>query len=137
MDPRHLTFELTETGLMQDTQKTMSTLHELKDMGAQIAIDDFGTGYSSLSYLRSFPIDELKIDQSFVQDIDGGPGDAIVSAVIAIGKSLKHRVVAEGIETPEQLAFLQSRDCAEGQGYYFCRPVAAGAFAELYKACLQ
>jgi diguanylate cyclase (GGDEF)-like protein len=137
MDPRHLTFELTETGLMQDTQKTMSTLHELKDMGAQIAIDDFGTGYSSLSYLRSFPIDELKIDQSFVQDIDGGPGDAIVSAVIAIGKSLKHRVVAEGIETPEQLAFLQSRDCAEGQGYYFCRPVAADAFAELYKACLQ
>lgn len=131
LDPQHLTFELTESGMMHDTQQTMETLHALKDLGAQIAIDDFGTGYSSLSYLRSFPIDELKIDQSFVQDIDGDTGDAIVSAVIAIGKSLKQRVVAEGIETREQLAFLQSQHCAEGQGYYFGHPVAAGEFAAL------
>ncbi len=131
LDPHHLTFELTESGMMQDTQQTMETLNALKDLGIQIAIDDFGTGYSSLSYLRSFPIDELKIDQSFVQAIDGDTGEAIVSAVIAIGKSLKQRVVAEGIETQKQLAFLQSQNCVEGQGYYLGRPVAAEEFAAL------
>ena len=110
----------------------MAILHALKDLGVQIAIDDFGTGYSSLSYLRRFPIDTLKIDQSFVQDIDGDAGEAIVSAIIAMGKSLKQRVVAEGIETRQQLAFLQSHHCAEGQGYYFSRPVAAEEFATLF-----
>ena len=131
LDPHHLTFELTESGMMQDTQQTMETLQALKDLGVKIAIDDFGTGYSSLSYLRSFPIDEIKIDRSFVQAINGDAGDAIVSAVIAIGKSLKQRVVAEGVETSQQLAFLQFQHCAEGQGYYFGRPVTAGEFATL------
>lgn len=131
LDPHHLTLELTETGMMQDTQQTMDILQTLKDLGVKIAIDDFGTGYSSLSYLRSFPIDELKIDQSFVQAIDSDEGDAIVSAVIAIGKSLKQQVVAEGIETNKQLAFLQSRHCAEGQGYYFGCPVPAEGFTAL------
>lgn len=131
LDPHHLTFELTESGMMQDTQQTMETLQALKGLGVKIAIDDFGTGYSSLSYLRRFPIDEIKIDRSFVQAIDGDAGDAIVSAVIAIGKSLKQRVVAEGVETSQQLAFLQSQHCAEGQGYYFGRPVTAGEFATL------
>ncbi|MFO7569126.1 MAG: EAL domain-containing protein [Smithellaceae bacterium] len=131
LDPRHLTFELTESAMMQNTQQTMETLQDLKDLGIKIAIDDFGTGYSSLSYLRSFPIDEIKIDQSFVQDIDGDTGNTIVSAVIAIGKSLKQRVVAEGIETQKQLSFLQARHCAEGQGYYFGRPVTAKEFTSM------
>lgn len=140
LDPHRLEFELTESGLMQDTQQTTEILHELKDLGVKIAIDDFGTGYSSLSYLWRFPIDVLKIDQSFVQALEGNggnrsdvgeAGEAIVSAVIAMGKSLKQRVVAEGIETEKQLAFLQSHRCAEGQGYYFGRPVTAKKFAIL------
>jgi len=122
---------------MQDTETTMAVLHALKDLGVRIAVDDFGTGYSSLSYLRRFPIDTLKIDQSFVQDIDGDTGEAIVSAVIAMGMSLKQRVVAEGIETREQLAFLQSHHCAEGQGYYFSRPVVAEELARLLAAGRQ
>lgn len=130
-DPCHLEFEMTESGLMQDTKQTMTILHTLKNLGVQIAVDDFGTGYSSLSYLRQFPINTLKIDQSFVQDINGDTGEAIVTAIIAMGTSLKQRVVAEGIETKQQLAFLQSHNCAEGQGYYFGRPVAAGKFAAL------
>ena len=132
LDPRHLELELTESVLMQDTETMTAVLRALKDLGVRLAIDDFGTGYSSLSYLRRFPIDTLKIDQSFVQDIDGDTGEAVlISAIIAMGKSLKLGVVAEGIETRPQLAFLQSQHCAEGQGYYFSRPVAAEAFATL------
>ncbi|OGU08392.1 MAG: diguanylate cyclase [Geobacteraceae bacterium GWC2_58_44] len=134
LDPRRLELEMTESGLMQDTEPTTVLLSALKNLGVQIAIDDFGTGYSSLSYLLRFPIDTLKIDQSFVQDLDndtGGSGEAIVSAVIGMGTSLKQRVVAEGIETRQQLAFLQSHHCAEGQGYYFSRPVPAAEFAAL------
>jgi diguanylate cyclase (GGDEF)-like protein len=132
LDPRHLELELTESGLMQDTETTATVLRALKDLGVRLAIDDFGTGYSSLSYLRRFPIDTLKIDQSFVQDIDSDTEEAVlVNAIIAIGKSLKLGVVAEGIETGPQLAFLQAQHCTEGQGYYFSRPVAAEAFATL------
>ncbi len=129
LDPRHLEIELTESGLMRDTELTAANLRALKGLGVRVAVDDFGTGYSSLSYLRRFPIDTLKIDQSFVRDIDGAAGKAIVGAVIAMGLSLEQRVVAEGIETPQQLAFLQSHRCAEGQGYYFGQPVAAETFA--------
>jgi len=131
LDPRRLELEMTESVLMRDTEATTMTLHALKDLGVRIAIDDFGTGYSSLSYLRRFPIDTLKIDQSFVQDIDSDAGDAIVSAIIAMGASLKQRVVAEGIETSQQRAFLESRQCREGQGFLFSRPVTAEAFATL------
>lgn len=127
--PHHLELELTENVIMQDTDPSMVILHALKDLGVQIAIDDFGTGYSSLSCLRRFPIDTIKIDQSFVQDIDS---EDIVKAIIAMGKSLKQRIVAEGIETRQQLAFLQSQNCAEGQGYYFSRPMAAEEFATLF-----
>ena len=137
LDPRHLELELTESGLMRDTELTTANLHALKDLGVQIAIDDFGTGYSSLSYLQRFPIDTLKIDQSFVQDIDGDAGKAIVSAVIAMGLSLKQQVVAEGIETLQQLAFLQSHHCASGQGFFFSRPVTAEAFATLLETGLH
>ena len=132
LDPQRLEFEMTESALMQDTQPTTTVLHALKALGVQIAVDDFGTGYSSLSYLRRFPIDTLKIDQSFVQDIDSGNGETVlVGAIIAMGKSLRLRVVAEGIETDAQLAYLKSQGCAEGQGYYFGPPVTAIEFAEM------
>jgi EAL domain-containing protein (putative c-di-GMP-specific phosphodiesterase class I) len=99
-----------------------------------VALDDFGTGYSSLSYLRKFPLDAIKIDQSFMRHIAESPDDtAIVSAIISMGQSLKLRVVAEGVETPEGLAFLQARQCEEAQGYYFSRPVPAEQFATLLK----
>jgi len=129
---RYLELELTEGVLMADAESTASVLQELKMMGVHLAVDDFGTGYSSLSYLRQFPIDVLKIDQSFVQAITSDPDDSsIVSAIINMGKSLKHLVIAEGIETQEQKAYLQTQRCAEGQGYLFSRPLAAAQFAHL------
>jgi predicted signal transduction protein with EAL and GGDEF domain len=132
LEPGHLELELTESILMQHPEFTGPVLHKLKDMGVRLAIDDFGTGYSSLSYLRQFPIDTLKVDQSFVHEIDSDPNDAtIVSAVINLGRSLKHRVIAEGVETTGQLAFLQALGCDEGQGYYFSRAVCAPEFAKL------
>jgi diguanylate cyclase (GGDEF)-like protein/PAS domain S-box-containing protein len=132
LEARYLDLELTEGVLMEDGESTAAVLRELKMMGLRLAVDDFGTGYSSLSYLRQFPIDVLKIDKSFVQQISGDPNDsAIVSAIIDMGKNLKQRVVAEGIETQEQLAFLQARHCAEGQGYLFSRPLAAAQFAHI------
>ena len=104
-------------------------------MGVQLALDDFGTGYSSLSYLKRFPIDTLKIDQSSCAISPRMPDDAsIVSAVISMGKSLHMRVVAEGVETREQLAFLREQGCPEGQGYYFSRPVLAEEFTQLLGA---
>ncbi|BBP05252.1 hypothetical protein TPL01_23970 [Sulfuriferula plumbiphila] len=132
LEPRYLELELTESVLMRDAASTDSVLHALADLGVKLAVDDFGTGYSSLSYLRQFPIDTLKIDQSFVNQMTSNPDDAtIVSAVISMGKSLKQRVIAEGVETPEQYAFLLAQHCDEGQGYYFGRPVVAGALATL------
>jgi diguanylate cyclase (GGDEF)-like protein/PAS domain S-box-containing protein len=133
LEPGFLEFELTESVLMQHPESTASVLRALKAIGVRLAIDDFGTGYSSLSYLRRFPIDVLKLDQSFLHDI-AGPGTkdaAIVNAVIAMGKSLKHRVVAEGVETEEQLRFLRAHCCDEGQGFYFSPPVPPEQFAEL------
>jgi len=132
LEPRYLELELTEGSLMQQAESTTLVLQVLKGMGVQIAIDDFGTGYSSLSYLRQFPVDVLKVDQSFVHEITGDPaGNSIVSAVISMGKNLGHRVIAEGVETREQLAFLQAQRCGEGQGYYFSHPVVAEQFAKL------
>jgi diguanylate cyclase (GGDEF)-like protein/PAS domain S-box-containing protein len=134
-DARCLDLELTEGGLMNDAESTASVLKELKAMGVHLAVDDFGTGYSSLSYLQQFPIDVLKIDQSFVRQISEDPNDSpIVTAIIDMGRNLKQRVIAEGIETQEQLAFLQARHCAEGQGYLFSRPLAAAQFAALLHA---
>jgi EAL domain-containing protein (putative c-di-GMP-specific phosphodiesterase class I) len=132
MDPRFLELELTETFLLENPQSTGTVLRALKDTGAQLTLDDFGTGYSSLSHLKRFPIDALKIDQSFVRDLATDPDDAsIVSAVIAIGKSLQKRVVAEGVETREQLAFLRERDCPAGQGFFFSPAVPAADLVEL------
>jgi EAL domain-containing protein (putative c-di-GMP-specific phosphodiesterase class I) len=132
LEPRYLELELTETFLMQDAQSTAVVLESLKDMGVQLALDDFGTGYSSLSYMRRFPIDTLKIDQSFVRNLATDADDAsIVSAVINMGSSLHMQVVAEGIETNEQLAMLRDQNCPEGQGYFFSHPVAADGLIPL------
>jgi diguanylate cyclase (GGDEF)-like protein/PAS domain S-box-containing protein len=132
LEARYLDLELTEGVLMEDAESTVAVLQELKMMGIHLAVDDFGTGYSSLSYLRQFPIDVLKIDKSFVQQISGNAEDsAIVSAIIDMGKNLRQRVIAEGVETHEQLAFLQARHCGEGQGYLFSQPLAAAEFAHL------
>lgn len=131
---RYLEMELTETILMQDAELSMAVLKSLKVMGIQLAIDDFGTGYSSLSYLKRFPIDTLKIDQSFVRDITTDKNNAtIVSAMIGMGRNLQQRVIAEGIETPEQAAFLLSEQCNEGQGFYFSHPLCAADFERLLR----
>ena len=137
LEPRYLELELTESVLMQDAGSTDSMLHSLANLGVKLAIDDFGTGYSSLSYLRKFPINTLKIDQSFVNQMCSNPDDAaIVSAVINMGKSLKLCVIAEGIESSEQSAFLLAQHCDEGQGYYFGRPMEAEALATLLQTGL-
>ena len=132
LQPQTLELELTESVLMKRTESTESILKALRANGVQLAIDDFGTGYSSLSYLRKFPVDALKIDQSFVRQITTSPDDTtIVTAVVSMGRSLKLRVVAEGVETAQELAFLQSLQCDQAQGYYFSRPVLPDKFAKL------
>jgi diguanylate cyclase (GGDEF)-like protein/PAS domain S-box-containing protein len=132
LDPRSLELELTESVLMKRAESSQTILTALRSRGVQIAVDDFGTGYSSLSYLRKFPIDALKIDQSFVRQIATSPEETtIVKAVIAMGRSLKLRVIAEGVETREELEFLRDQKCDEAQGYYFSRPVQPLQFAAL------
>jgi diguanylate cyclase (GGDEF)-like protein/PAS domain S-box-containing protein len=132
LDPCHLDLELTETALMRHAGPTVALLKDLKSIGVQLSLDDFGTGYSSLRYLKWIPIDTLKIDQSFVQSIATDPGDAtLVSTMISMAKGLKKRVVGEGVEIEEQMAFLQALGCDEAQGYYFSKPVAAAQFAKL------
>nr|ACN58810.1 GGDEF family protein [uncultured bacterium BLR9] len=138
LDPRYLELELTETVLMKEAEPTIAVLHALKSAGVKLAIDDFGTGYSSLSYLTRLPVDTLKIDRSFVTDVTTRTDNAaIVSAIIGMGKSLNLNVIAEGVETQEQLALLRSHCCAEGQGYYFSRPVSVPAVAELLNTELR
>ena len=133
-DPRRLELELTETFLMQDSKSTAIVLSALKGLGLQLALDDFGTGYSSLSYMRRFPIDALKVDQSFVRDLTTDADDAsVVSAVIIMAKSLHMRVVAEGVETRDQWTFLKKHKCSEAQGYLFSRPLQAQGFADLLR----
>ena len=135
LEPRWLELELTESVLMQDADSTTILLQALKTLGVQLALDDFGTGYSSLSYLSQFPIDVLKIDQSFVHKILLDTDDApIISAVINMGRSLGHRVIAEGVETEQQSRFLQARQCDEGQGHYFSHPLNATDFASFVKS---
>ena len=132
LGPEWLELEITEGVLMQNVDATMTALARLKALGTRLAIDDFGTGYSSLSYLRRFPIDVLKIDQSFIRDLSDNHNDAaLVSAIISLGKTLGLNVIAEGIETAGQLAFLKAHHCEEGQGYFFSKALPADAFARL------
>ncbi|MBI4996734.1 MAG: EAL domain-containing protein [Rhodocyclales bacterium] len=134
IDAQYLELEVTESAVMQDPAKTVDTLRELKRIGVHLALDDFGTGYSSLNYLKRFPIDSLKIDQSFVRDITTDPDDAAIAlTVITLAHSLKLRVVAEGVETEAQLSILRRHRCDEIQGYYFSRPLPADAFAALLR----
>jgi diguanylate cyclase (GGDEF)-like protein/PAS domain S-box-containing protein len=138
VDPANLELELTESVLMHDAEHTVDTLTALKAIGVQLAIDDFGTGYSSFSYLQRFPINVLKLHHSFVHEIAQDQGDApLLSAMINIGKSLKMRVIAEGVETHTQLEFLQHHDCNEGQGYYFSHPVDAEHAGKLVEAGIR
>jgi EAL domain-containing protein (putative c-di-GMP-specific phosphodiesterase class I) len=115
--------EITESMLMKDTEATVVTLRELKDLGVRLAIDDFGTGYSSLSYLRQFPVDILKIDRSFVDSMTGDAGDTtLAEAVVQMGRALRLQTVAEGIETTDQWSALRALGCEYGQGYLFAKP---------------
>jgi predicted signal transduction protein with EAL and GGDEF domain len=132
LPPHLLELEITETTLMENAHDTLAALHRLRELGVRLSIDDFGTGYSSLSYLKRFPVDIIKIDRSFVHDLPQDADDAaIVSAIIALAHSLRLEVVAEGVETDEQLAFLASRSCDMIQGYHLSPAVAAEQFAEL------
>ncbi len=128
LEPRYLELELTETAVMRNFDATRNVLQSLSAMGIRIAVDDFGTGYSNLSYLKRFPINTLKLDKSFVHDVPGNADIAtIVRSVIHMGQSLHLQVVAEGVENVEQLKFLRAYNCAEGQGYYFSKPLHPSA----------
>ncbi len=138
LPPHYLGLELTESVLMQDVRSTDLILQALSAMGLHLAVDDFGTGYSSLSYLRRFPIDTLKMDKSFISSIPHNEKDAsLVSAMISMGKSLKQRVIAEGVETAEQASFLMDQLCDEGQGFFFARPMSAETLTPLLQSGLS
>ncbi len=132
MEPHYLELELTESVVMQDAEVSILTLTELKEMGLSLSIDDFGTGYSSLSYLKRLPIDKLKIDRSFVRDVNNDPDDAeIIRGIISMAHSLGLKVIAEGVETKAQMTFLRSKSCDYIQGYYIGYPVTAENIAPL------
>jgi EAL domain-containing protein (putative c-di-GMP-specific phosphodiesterase class I) len=134
LPPSCLELEVTESVLMKRVECAAAILQTLRQTGVRVAVDDFGTGYSSLSYLRKFPIDTLKIDQSFVRHIaNGGDDIAIVVAVISMARSLKLQVVAEGVETKQELEFLRAHQCGQAQGYYFSRPVPPEQFSSLLR----
>jgi EAL domain-containing protein (putative c-di-GMP-specific phosphodiesterase class I) len=136
--PQRLRLEVTESMLMEDVSNAERIVGLLADYGVEFAIDDFGTGYSSLSYLQRFDIDQLKIDRSFVTDIDtDGGNDTITAAIIAMAEALKLEVIAEGVETREQVQLLQRRGCQMMQGYYFSRPLAAAKMTALLAEVLK
>jgi len=130
LDASYLEIEITESTLL-DIKDSANKLHGLQELGVKVSIDDFGTGYSSLSYLKRLPIDTLKIDKSFIDDLDRD-GEIIVNTIISMGKNLQFRIIAEGIESIEQFKYLQQQECHEGQGYFFSRPVESSKIAELY-----
>jgi EAL domain-containing protein (putative c-di-GMP-specific phosphodiesterase class I) len=130
-----LQVELTENTLMINSASNLEKLQQIRKLGARVAIDDFGTGFCSFSYLLQYPVDRLKIDQSFVLKSDTEPNAAtVVRTIVAMSHHLGIKVIAEGVETMEHLSFLAKRNCDEAQGYYFARPVAAAAFRETVEA---
>ena len=134
LQARYLEVELTESAVMSDPEKSIAILEQLSAMGVLVSVDDFGTGYSSMSYLRRFPIDKLKIDRVFINEIVSRPEDAsIVRAIVSLAHSLRLKVVAEGVETPAQLDFLKTAGCDEYQGYHFSRPLPAAEFEHLIR----
>jgi EAL domain-containing protein (putative c-di-GMP-specific phosphodiesterase class I) len=137
LDPRNLMLEITESTLVEDIQSATATLQQLRDLGVKLAVDDFGTGYSSLSYLKRFPVDFLKIDLSFVENLETDPADrVIVSAVINLAHALGMKVTAEGVETAGQLAQLTSMGCDMAQGFYFSKPLPSEAISSLLSSPL-
>jgi EAL domain-containing protein (putative c-di-GMP-specific phosphodiesterase class I) len=135
INPRLLKLELTESILIKNVEDTIATMNQLGAMGVQFSLDDFGTGYSSLQYLKKLPLNQLKIDQSFVRDLAIDSGDqAIVRTIIAMAKSLGLNVIAEGVETLEQRQFLLGSDCTHFQGYLFSKPVPINQFEDLLKS---
>jgi predicted signal transduction protein with EAL and GGDEF domain len=135
LQARYLEVELTESAVMSDPEQSIAILEQLSRMGVLVSVDDFGTGYSSMSYLRRFPIDKLKIDRVFINEIASRPEDAsIVRAIVSLAHSLSLKVVAEGVETTAQLNFLQAAGCDEYQGYHFSHPLPAGEFEQLVRA---
>jgi diguanylate cyclase (GGDEF)-like protein len=135
LDPAALELEITESMVMHDPERAVTLLTMLKAMGIHLSIDDFGTGYSSLSYLKRFPIDSVKIDRSFIHDVPGDADDAAITrAIIAMAHSLRLKVIAEGVETEEQLSFLREHGCDEMQGYYFSEPLAEDQFLRLLQS---
>jgi EAL domain-containing protein (putative c-di-GMP-specific phosphodiesterase class I) len=133
--PQYLELELTESLLLSNADVMFSVLQQLTAMGLRLAIDDFGTGYSSLSYLKHFPVSKLKIDRSFIRDLAVNPDDAaITAAIISMAKSLNLKVIAEGVETEAQMAFLRAHQCDEIQGYYLSKPLAADEVADKLRA---
>lgn len=130
LDASYLELEITE-GTLLDIKNSAKKLHDLQELGVKVSIDDFGTGYSSLSYLKQLPIDTLKIDKSFIDDLDRD-GKIIVNTIISMGKNLQFRIIAEGIENSDQFKYLQQQQCHEGQGYFFSRPVESDRIEELY-----
>jgi diguanylate cyclase (GGDEF)-like protein/PAS domain S-box-containing protein len=133
IDPSLLEFEITETTLLQHNETVMNSINLLKEVGIKIALDDFGTGYSSLTHLEKYPIDTIKIDQSFIRNISNHRDEMIIKSTIFLAKGLKMKVVAEGVETMEQLSFLKQQECDEIQGYLFSRPVSKKEFQDLLK----
>ena len=136
--PQSLELEITESMLMRDVEETKAALREFKKAGLRLSVDDFGTGYSSLNYLKQFPLDSLKIDRSFVQDLHRDRDDAaICAAILAMAKELDLSVVAEGEELDEQLKFLRRHGCDQVQGFLFSQPITAKQFEEFYSASLS
>ncbi len=135
MEPNLLELEITESMVMHSPERMIKVLSRIKNLGVRLAIDDFGTGYSSLSQLKHFPVDTIKVDRSFIRNIpDNSEDKAIAKAIIVMGKTLCLTVVAEGVETQEQMDFLQGQACDEMQGFYFSKPVMPDQFADLLHA---